>query len=129
LDLHFPHRFVRWDKNKEIEQINEFDIGIMPLQMNEWSKGKCGMKLLQYMSLGIPSVSTPVGVNSTIVSHGFNGMLAASPREWEDSLAQLIEDEALRKGLASAARKTVEEKFSARLWFPRLLEIYRSYLS
>src|SRR5262249_39670470 len=76
--LSIPFRFEKWNKSSEAEQLNTFDIGIMPLEMDEWCRGKCGFKLLQYMSLEIPSVATPVGVNSEIVIEGENGFTAIS---------------------------------------------------
>jgi glycosyltransferase involved in cell wall biosynthesis len=86
----------------------------MPLRDDEWSKYKCGLKLLQYMSCGIPGVASPVGVNADIIDHGTNGYLASSPREWEESLSRLLDDAAHRSQLGAAARRTVEEKYSIR---------------
>ncbi len=126
-NISFPHRFVKWDPAKEAEQIGEFDIGVMPLQMDEWCKGKCGLKLLQYMSLGIPAVATPVGVNSEIIRDGENGYLAVGLEQWEECLSRLIEDADLRKSIGNAGRQTVVERYSTAVWVPRILEIYRQY--
>ncbi|MCI0606578.1 glycosyltransferase [bacterium] len=123
----FPFRFEKWDPFREVEQLQSFDIGLMPLRMDDWSRGKCGFKLLQYMSLEIPSVATPVGVNREIVQHGVNGFLAQDLRDWESCLSQLISDANLRESLGKAARSTVLEGYSTRVWFPKLLSIYREY--
>jgi glycosyltransferase involved in cell wall biosynthesis len=123
----FPFRFEKWDPAREVEQLNEFDIGLMPLKMDEWCKGKCGFKLLQYMSLETPSVATPIGVNREIVQHGVNGFLAENLSDWESCLSQLISDSNLRRSLGSAARSTVLEKYSTSVWFPDLLSIYQRY--
>lgn len=128
-DLEFPFRFEKWDPVREVDQMQEFDIGVMPLEMDEWSRGKCGMKLLQYMSLGIPAVATPVGVNSTIIQEGKNGCTALSVAEWTEKLSQLVTDTDLRSRLGKAARATVVESYSVQAWFPKLLEIYSSYAS
>lgn len=101
-----------WIKDTEVEDMSEFDIGIMPLPDTEWAKGKCGLKGLQYMALGIPTVMSPVGVNAEIISDGENGFLAASDEEWVAKLSLLIESFELRKKLGEAGRKTVEEKYS-----------------
>src|SRR5688572_24648311 len=101
-----------WRKESEIEDMSEFDIGIMPLPDTEWAKGKCGLKGLQYMALGIPTIMSPVGVNSEIIQDGENGFLASSDEEWVNKLSLLIESFELRKKIGDAGRKTVEEKYS-----------------
>jgi len=126
-DFAFPFRFEKWDPAREVEQLNEFDIGLMPLRMDEWSRGKCGFKLLQYMSLEIPSVATSVGVNREIVQHGVNAFLAEDLPDWESCLSQLISDTNLRQSVGKAARSTVLENYSTCVWFPKLLSIYRKY--
>jgi glycosyltransferase involved in cell wall biosynthesis len=128
-DFAFPFRFLRWNPSQEAEQIAEMDIGLMPLQFDEWCAGKCGIKLLQYMSLGIPTVATPVGVNSEIIQNGENGFLARTDAEWEEALANLVEDRSLRERIGETAHAAVEERYSVRTWFPRLLKLYRSYSS
>jgi glycosyltransferase involved in cell wall biosynthesis len=126
-NFRFPFRFVKWESGSESKQINDFDIGIMPLEMDEWCKGKCGFKLLQYMSLGIPAVATPVGVNAEILRPGENGFAAIGLNEWEEALTRLISDAKLREEVGRAARQTVVERYSADVWFPRILELYSQY--
>lgn len=101
-----------WRKDTEIEDLCDIDIGIMPLPDDDWSKGKCGLKGLQYMALEIPTIMSPVGVNSAIIQDGENGFLASTTEEWVEKLSQLIEDESLRKRMGKAGRKTVEEQYS-----------------
>lgn len=103
---------VIWSLANEIEQLQTIDIGIMPLPDDEWSKGKCGFKGLQYMALEIPAIMSPVGVNSEIIEHGVNGFLASTDEEWEMYLSQLIEDAPLREKIGKEGRKTVVEKYS-----------------
>jgi glycosyltransferase involved in cell wall biosynthesis len=95
----------------------------MPLPDDEWSRGKGGMKALQYMALGIPSVVSPVGVNTTIVHDGINGFHACTEEEWIDRIALLLEDGPLRRRLGQEARRTVEESYSARVHAPRVARI------
>lgn len=90
----------------------EMDIGIMPLPEDNWAKGKCGLKGLQYMALGIPTIMSPVGVNSYIIHDGKNGMLAGSVDEWVEKLSLLIEEEELRKQMGKAGKKTVIKEYS-----------------
>lgn len=86
----------------------------MPLPDIDWTRGKCGLKGLQYMGLGIPSIMSPVGVNTEIIEHGINGFLASTNEEWVQCLSQLIDSPALRKKMGEAGRITVENKYSVK---------------
>lgn len=103
---------IAWNKQTEIQDLSSFDIGIMPLPDDEWAKGKCGLKGLQYMALEIPTIMSPVGVNSEIIKEGKNGFLASTEREWIDRISELIESEELRKRLGKEARETVQKYYS-----------------
>lgn len=102
----------KWKSETEVEDLQDIDIGIMPLPDIEWTRGKCGLKGLQYMGLAIPAIMSPVGVNTEIIEHGVNGFLATTKNEWINCLSELIESPKLRKRLGEAGRKTVEEKYS-----------------
>lgn len=119
---------VEWRSETEIEDLRRIDIGLMPLPDDQWSKGKCGLKALQYMALGIPTVCSPVGVNSTIIRDGENGFLADGKDEWIEKLKKLIHSVELRKKLGLEGRKTVEETYSARVQAPRVFEIFKSVI-
>ncbi len=103
---------VPWTAESEVRELSEFDIGVMPLPEDEWAKGKCGLKGLQYMALEIPTIMSPVGVNSEIVDDGVNGYLATGLDEWMAKLAQLIESPERRRALGATARETVEREYS-----------------
>ncbi len=120
---------IPWNKDTEVQDLDQIDIGIMPLPNDDWSKGKCGFKGLQYMALSKAAVLSPVGVNTEIISHGQNGFLADSPEEWEAILSALIEDAALRKSIGQKGRQTIEERFSYRSQRERYLNIYRDLIS
>lgn len=107
---------IGWSPDMEIPILNTFDIGLMPLPDDEWSKGKCGFKALLYMSLGITPVLSPVGVNQEIVTEGLNGFFASNTEEWVEKLSLLIEDHELRKQCGDTARKYLEEKYSVQAW-------------
>lgn len=111
LDIDFLY-FTRWEKDREIEQLLNFDIGIMPLENTQWEQGKCGFKLIQYLSLGIPAVASNVGVNDDIIDHGENGYLAASEEEWVKYLGELISEKEKREVLGKNGRKKIEENYS-----------------
>ena len=103
---------IGWKKETEIAELQEIDIGIMPLPNDEWANGKCGLKGLQYMALCIPTIMSPVGVNSEIITHGENGFLASNTSEWVNSLSKLIESQELRKDFGKRGRETVVRSYS-----------------
>ncbi len=119
---------IPWKYETEISDLSEIDIGIMPLPDNEWTKGKCGLKGLQYMALEIPSVMSNVGVNSKIVTDSHNGFLAANEEEWIEKISMLIKDADLRKRIGMTARKTVEEHYSVNSQKEQYLACLRSLL-
>jgi glycosyltransferase involved in cell wall biosynthesis len=118
-----------WRSETETKDLEPIDIGVMPLPDDQWSKGKCGLKALQYMALGVPTMCSPVGVNSDIIQDGANGFLASTKEEWVEKLKRLIDSAELRRALGSAGRRTVEEKYSARVQAPRVFEILTSVVN
>ena len=121
-NLHLPELGIKglpWRKSSELDDLRAMDIGIMPLPDDEWARGKCGLKGLQYMSLGIPTIMSPVGVNSTIITDGENGYLAAATEEWVEKIARLVEDADLRARLGDAGRRTVVDHWSLLAWRER----------
>jgi glycosyltransferase involved in cell wall biosynthesis len=103
---------IDWNKDTELIELNSFDIGIMPLPDDEWAKGKCGLKGLQYMGLEIPTIMSPVGVNSDIVRDGVNGYLASTDVEWIQKVSMLVENAELRSQIGRAGRQTVVDHYS-----------------
>ena len=123
----FEVKFAEWNKENETEELLEFDIGIMPLPDNEWSKGKCGFKGLQYISLKIPVVMSAVGVNNEIIKNGKNGFLANNEDDWLNYLSELIESPELRNKIAEEGYKTVENNYSFNAWKDKYLEIFNKF--
>jgi glycosyltransferase involved in cell wall biosynthesis len=114
-----------WSLDREVEELRGYDIGIMPLPNDPWRQGKCGMKALLYMSVGVPAVVSPVGLNTAIIQDGVNGFLAADEDEWVEKLLRLIRDVKLRRELGAAGRRTVESHYSSRAQVPQVLEVLR----
>jgi len=114
-------KFKRWSLSTEVEDLQNFDIGIMPLSDNEWTRGKGGYKLLQYMSMGIPVVASPVGVNKEIIQEGINGFGACTEKEWAEKLSLLVESADLRRGLGANGRRFVEKFYSLESNVPKLM--------
>ena len=119
-------RFVKWNKETEINDLAKFSIGIMPLIDNEWAQGKCGFKGLQYMALGIPAILSPVGVNTSIINSGVNGFLCSTAAEWKAQLIALFESQELRKNIGQAGYETILTKYSVKANLPHYQNLFRS---
>nr|WP_295371092.1 glycosyltransferase [uncultured Sphingosinicella sp.] len=104
--------FVAWSEEGEAEQIGASHVGIMPLPDNDYTRGKCGLKALQYMATGRPVVISPVGMNLELVQSGQNGFLADTDEEWIEALTRLADSRELRSRIGPAGRKTVEDRYS-----------------
>ncbi len=117
--------FRDWSEAREIRDIQQMDIGIMPIPDAPWARGKCGYKLIQYMACGLPVIASPVGVNTAIVEHGVNGFLATTEEEWRAAILQLATDAALRKRMGEAGRKTIEQHYSIQIHGPRIAQLIR----
>jgi glycosyltransferase involved in cell wall biosynthesis len=111
----------KWSLTEEVEDLQSFDIGVMPLSDDLWSKGKCGLKILQYNSVGVPTVCTPVGINREIVEDGVNGFWAQNEVQWEGCLSTLIDERERRKEMGLKGREIVKKRYSLEVTAPRLL--------
>jgi glycosyltransferase involved in cell wall biosynthesis len=101
-----------WKLEDENVDLISFDIGLMPLNDDLWSRGKCGLKIVQYLSVGLPVVCTPVGINSDIIQNGENGFWAATDQEWIDRLSILIQNPDLRFQMGLKGIEKVEKEYS-----------------
>ena len=103
---------IQWSETEEAQALASAHIGIAPMPDNSWTRGKCGLKVLQYMAAGLPVVSSPVGVNRDIVDHGTTGFHAASQDDWFTAVEKLIRDPKLRQSMGEAGRRRVSQSFS-----------------
>ncbi len=117
---------VAWKKEEEVKELSCFDIGVMPLTDDEWSKGKCGFKGLQYMAFQVATIMSPVGVNLEIIQDGENGYLASSTDEWVDKISLLIDNPELRQRVGQSGFNTVQQKYSKQVWQNRYIEYFNS---
>lgn len=108
----FPIVFIDWSEETEVASIQNFDIGIMPLEDTLWEKGKCAYKLIQYMACGLPVVASPVGMNVQVVAEGVNGFLADNEQKWQEFLERLLTDNSKSSTFGLAGRQMVEEQFT-----------------
>ena len=108
-----------WTEAEEVNIINTFDVGVMPLFDDEWARGKCAFKLVQYMACGVPVVASPVGANMEVVSTA-SGLLASNSEEWITNLRRLRDCVGVRKRMGSAARERIEMCYSLRSTMPTM---------
>lgn len=117
-------KFILWQPESEIDDLLQFNIGIMPLPDTEWAKGKCAFKALQYMALGIPAVVSAVGANIAAVPSGKAGYTCATDREWYEALAKLLSYPLLRTKMGQAGHAWVTEKYSLAAYQPAFLNLF-----
>ncbi|MBI3410685.1 MAG: glycosyltransferase family 4 protein [Planctomycetes bacterium] len=106
-----PVHFCRWSEQSEAAELADADIGISWLPPDDWSRGKCGLKVLQYMAAGLPVVANAVGVQPDFVRHGETGFLAESPAEWDLAIKTLAADPELRQRMGAAGRRRALRDF------------------
>lgn len=116
---------VIWNEKDEIRNIQSFDIGLMPLMDDAWSHGKCGLKTLQCLAVGVPVVCSPYGINKEIVDDGVHGLWAKTPEEWIGKLEVLISNPDLRRKMGIAGRKRVVAHYSLEANAPEMLNIFQ----
>lgn len=116
---------VIWSQPTEVKELQSFDIGVMPMPDNEWTRGKLGCKMLQYMACGIPAVVSYTPTNAEIIKSGENGFFAATENEWIARLSQLIEDQEVRKRIGKKGRDTVSEFCSLETNVGRLMGLLK----
>ena len=109
-----------WSEQDEVQQIQEFDLGIMPLDDSPWERGKCGYKLIQYMACGVPVVASPIGVNEDIVEHDASGYLASGTNAWVDALRSLADSSDRRRQFGMRGRRLVEDRYCLQVVAPQI---------
>jgi glycosyltransferase involved in cell wall biosynthesis len=124
-----PTRNLQWSLDGEVGLFNQCDIGVYPLPDDDWARGKCGFKAIQFMSCGVPVVASAVGVNREIVQDGVNGFLASTADEWRDKLSALIGDANLRRRIGAAGRRTIQARYSLQVNGPRVAAVIGAALA
>ena len=117
-------RYIPWTPQTEVEGLQQIDIGVMPLDDKPFERGKCGLKAIQYMGVGIPALVSPVGVNQEIVIHGENGLHCANDEEWLYYLQLLIKNQDLRQQLGIAGRQHIVDNYSIKAQLPIMIDLF-----
>lgn len=112
---------IPWTEERQSSALSSSHIGIAPMSDNAWTRGKCGLKVLQYMAAGLPVVSSPAGVNSEIVEHAVTGFLAEQPEQWQTAIGKLVQNPKLRQAMGDSGRKRVTERYSVNITFKKMI--------
>lgn len=104
--------FVEWSEASEALAVQKMNVGLMPLPDNDWTRGKCSFKMIQYMACGIPSIVSPVGMNQEVLSMGAVGLAAKRPGDWYEALMQIFQDREAAGVMGCEARRIAERHYS-----------------
>jgi glycosyltransferase involved in cell wall biosynthesis len=118
--------FKQWSAEKENELINEFSVGLMPLPDNNWTKGKCSYKMLQYMACSKPVIVSPVGLNKTILEKSQTGKGPANEADWLKAMHEIRSDAAFYAACAENGRPFAEENYSLKKWAPVINQHFKN---
>ena len=113
-----------WSAASEVANLQDCDIGIVPLLDLEWNPWKFFLKTVQYMAAGLPVVARKMGSNTEVIKDGVNGFLVETETEWFDRLSLLIENTELRLKMGAAARNTAVENYSVKTQIGRVAQIF-----
>ncbi len=118
-----PVEHRAWSLEREVDDLTDLDIGLMPMEDEPWARGKCGFKIIQYFGAGLPAVASPYGVNTDLVIDGETGFAPKSQAQWIESLLELIDDVELRRRMGSRGRELVESSYSLRFTAPTFVRV------
>ena len=103
---------VQWQESNEVTEITSADLGICFMPDDRWSRGKCGLKLLQYMAAGLPVIANPVGVHCEIIKHGHNGFLVNTYEDWLNAIALIYKNKEQQSMMGRRGRKIIDSDYS-----------------
>jgi glycosyltransferase involved in cell wall biosynthesis len=109
---------IPWSESTEAVDVASADVGISWVPDDLWSRGKCGLKVLQYQAAGLPVVANPVGVHPKMIHSGVDGFLATTADEWVEAIHKLAADPDLRHQMGQMARSSLETEYSVQSWAP-----------
>ncbi|MGD8999547.1 MAG: glycosyltransferase family 4 protein [Granulosicoccaceae bacterium] len=126
-DFDLPHAgiptlAVRWSADSEVRELASAHIGIAPMPDNTWTRGKCALKVLQYMAAGLPVISANAGANAEVIEHGVSGLLCNNDDEWLAAITQLANDPQRRAAMGEAGQQRCAERYSQDAVFQKIRE-------
>ena len=131
-DLDWPGvkiRYLPWTAETEVAELQQIDVGLMPLRDAPFERGKCGLKAIQYMACGIPALVSPVGVNAEIVDDGVEGFHCVTDEDWVRRLRQLLKDGGLRRRMGEAGRERAVGRYSVSSLLPSMVATFAAVAS
>jgi glycosyltransferase involved in cell wall biosynthesis len=117
-----------WSAEREVAALQEFTVGIMPLENDLWARGKCSFKMLTYMAVGIPVVVSPVGMNADVLLQGLSGFGARDIGDWVDSISCIFEKPTMASEMGMTGRRIIEASYARNVVAPKLARLLRSQL-
>lgn len=114
---------VAWSAHSEALELCKADVGLAPMPENNWTKGKCALKVLQYMAASLPVISSPSGVNADVVENGISGYLATDNHQWINLLVQMHKERKKLVRMGEHGRRRVQSEFSISAVFQKMLRI------
>ena len=120
---------VNWVEETEVQELQRIDIGIYPLPNEEWVLGKSGLKALQYMALGIPTIASAIGANYRVIENGVSGVLVDTDSAWKSAIEKYIIDPELRRSHGEMARKRVESLYSVKANEPIYIDVINKVIN
>jgi glycosyltransferase involved in cell wall biosynthesis len=121
-------QFKRWSEQDEVRLVQDFDVGIMPLPDTDWARGKCALKMLQYMSVGIPAIASQVGRARDILEQSEVGVAVETMQGWYDGMTTVYHDRALTARMGEAGRALILDSYSVEKNVIKLAEVFRAVL-
>lgn len=112
IDYEFKSECIPWSKENEEYYLKISDIGLMPLPITDWSKGKCGGKARTYMASGLIPVVSNIGYNQDLIEHKSRGFLCNDSSDWYKYLTLLIDNYEMHKTIRKVNYNYVETHFA-----------------
>lgn len=120
---HLSIKNIAWTENDEAIELSKSNVGLAPLSNDNWTKGKCALKVLQYMATGLPVISSPVGVNAYVVENGVSGYLAANIKEWSEFIVKMSQEKDRLEQMGNQGKTRVHKEFSLDVVFKKMFAI------
>jgi glycosyltransferase involved in cell wall biosynthesis len=120
--------YEQWSSEREVATLQEFAVGIMPLEDDLWARGKCSFKMLTYMAVGLPVVVSPVGMNVEILGQAPCGFAATTIDEWVDAISTLLCNPTLSTDMGRTGRQLIETRYARNVIGPQLARILKAQL-
>ena len=119
---------VSWAANTEAIELASSHIGIAPMRDDDWSRGKCALKVLQYMAAGLPVVSSGCGANAEVIDDGVSGFLVLDDQAWVKRIIELAGDATLRNRMGGVGREKALAEYDTLAVFQRMCSVFNSLL-